>query len=50
MLVYADHDCSAAEAAGLPKTDQGVYEVVAPWSELEKLEGVEISGAGSRER
>lgn len=43
QLLYAGRNAFEAEAAGLSKSDQGVYEAIAPWSELTDLEGVEIA-------
>ncbi|WP_404443635.1 hypothetical protein LG315_10120 [Microbacterium marinum] len=41
-LVYVGHDAYAAEAAGLTKTDQGVYERTADWNALGDVEAVEV--------
>lgn len=46
-LLYAGRNYLVAEAAGLAKTDQGVYEAAVPWSELSDIEGVEITAGAA---
>jgi len=41
-LVYTGRNADEAEAAGLQKTDAAVYEVTAPWQELENLTPVQL--------
>lgn len=43
LLVYAGKNYLVAEAAGLAKTDQGLYEAVVAWDELTDIEGMEIT-------
>lgn len=48
-LVYIGHDALRAEAAGLQKSDAGVYEATIPWTEFSDVQGYEITAgqAGS---